>query len=144
MTPARHEAGNAPSPGSPQGYPREARIRRRAEFAACYERGQRLHTTHFLLFLLPGGEGRARTGMAVSRKVGNAVTRNRVKRLLREFFRLHARLVPKGDMVVVAKRQAGEAGLDFARVCGELVPLLERPLRCKRPRGAVRPEVPGS
>lgn len=142
MSPSRHDAGSAPSQGSPAGYPREARVRRRAEFTACYERGRRLHTTHFLLFLLPRPDGRARTGMAVSRKVGNAVTRNRVKRLLREFFRLHARALPPGDMVAVAKRQAGEAGLDLAQVTGELLPLLERPRVPHGAQGGIR-RAPG-
>ena len=120
----RPEAQDAPLPGGAQaGYPKTARVRRRAEFTVCYERGRRVHTAHFLLFLLPGG--RSRTGMAVSRKVGNAVTRNRIKRLLREFFRLHAGALPSGDVVAVAKRQAGEAGLDLASVTAELLPPLQ-------------------
>lgn len=120
------DAHSAPS----RGYPKQARVRRRAEFTVCYERGRRLHSSHFLLFLLPRPGGYARTGVAVSRKVGNAVARNRVKRLLREFFRLHAQALPRMDMVVVAKRQAGQAELNLASVTGELLPLLEeRPTR---------------
>lgn len=106
------------------GYPKEVRIRRRAEFTVCYEHGRRLHSAHFLLFLLPRADGPGRTGMAVSRKVGNAVTRNRVKRLLREFFRLHAEALPRADVVAVAKRHAGQAELDLTTVTGELLPLL--------------------
>lgn len=145
----RPEAQDAPFPGSPAGYPKEARIRRRAEFSACYERGRRLHSPHFLLFLLPGGQGRLRTGMAVSRKVGDAVTRNRLKRLLREFFRLHARALPCGDVVAVAKRHAGGARLDLAAVTGELLPLLERPRRPREAQGdsggrASAPKAQGS
>ena len=140
----RPERASAPS----RGYPREARVRRRAEFTVCYERGRRLHSAHFLLFLLPRPEGRARTGVAVSRKVGGAVTRNRVKRLLREFFRLHAHALPRGDMVVVAKRHAGQAELDLARVSGELLPLLgARPPRATtgpRQRRAPAPEMQAS
>ena len=105
------------------GLPQHLRIRRRAEFVACYERGRRLHTEHFLVFVLSGNcPGLAsRTGMAVSRKVGNAVVRNRVKRLLREFYRLHRSDLPKeADIVTVAKKHAGEAALDLASVAAEL------------------------
>ena len=114
------------------GLPRQLRIRRRADFVACYERGNRHHTEHFLVFVLPGAcPGlRARTGTAVSRKVGNAVVRNRIKRLLREFCRLHREELPvEADIVVVAKKHAGEAGLDLAAVAAELLPPLRRAAR---------------
>lgn len=112
----------------PQTYPRSHRLRCRSEFTACYEGGKRCHTEHFILFVLPGGvEGYSRTGIAVSRKVGNAVVRNRIKRLLREFFRLHAACLPQGaDVVAVAKRQAGDRQLDYARLEAELMPVVGR------------------
>lgn len=106
------------------GYPKAARVRRKAEYDACYERGKRLHSSHFLLFLLPRPCGNPRTGIAVSRKVGNAVTRNRIKRLLRECFRLYAKELPCADLVAVAKRHAGEAGLDLALVSSEILSIL--------------------
>ena len=122
------------------GLPQHLRIRRRAEFVACYERGRRLHTEQFLVFVLSGNcPGlAARTGMAVSRKVGNAVVRNRVKRLLREFYRLHRSDLPtEADIVTVAKKHAGEAALDLASVAAELLPLMRRLVRREPGRPAL-------
>jgi ribonuclease P protein component len=109
--------------------PQSEKLRRRADFVACYDRGKRHYSEHFLVYALAGGKPCARTrlGLTVSGKVGKAVVRNRIKRLLREFFRLHADLLPRHtDMVAVAKKNAGAAGLDLARVKAEFFPLLRR------------------
>ena len=114
--------------------PKEGRIRKHADYALCYEQGRRHHTGNFILFIFPRpGSGKIRVGMAVSRKVGNAVTRNRLKRLLREFYRLHQALLPyDSDIVTVAKKHAGQSCLDLAQVRAELEPLLRRQQRRQR------------
>ncbi len=81
--------------------------------------GQKLVFEHFLIFALPSGRPRARLGITVSRKVGNAVVRNRVKRLVREVFRQEKLCFPAGqDLVVLARRSA--ATVTFAQVQDEL------------------------
>ncbi len=66
-----------------------------------------------------------RLGMAVTRKTGSAVWRNRVRRLIRETFRLwQSEIAPGRDYVVVPKRALDPRALDQATVEGELLPLL--------------------
>lgn len=65
-----------------------------------------MHTPHFVLVVAPGPDASAasRLGVTVTKKVGTAVRRNRVKRLVREAFRLCPELLPAGiDLVVIAK-----------------------------------------
>lgn len=87
---------------------KEMRLRRRADYVTVQSDGQKLHGRHVLTIArkrlmgdLPG-----RLGITVTKKVGNAVVRNRIKRLVREWMRLHG-WVPTGwDVVVVAKDSA--------------------------------------
>ncbi|MEM9861518.1 MAG: ribonuclease P protein component [Myxococcota bacterium] len=87
--------------------PREARVRRRSVFRRVQSTGERTHTKHFLVVQAPGEAPHPRLGVTVTKKVGNAVARNRIKRLLREFFRRHRDWFAGGvDVVFIAKRGA--------------------------------------
>ncbi len=67
--------------------------------------GRRLERDYFLVFRLDRSEGEAvRLGITVTRKVGNAVQRNRIKRLVREWFRGRQQELSPCDLVVIAKR----------------------------------------
>jgi ribonuclease P protein component len=99
-------------------YPKQARIRRRGEFLALQRQGRRRHTTHLVVIRRPGAGVVSRLGVTVSSRVGNAVVRNRVKRMLRELFRqCRAELVPAEDVLVIAKPGAGT--LTHAQVATE-------------------------
>ena len=84
------------------------RLRQRADFLAVQDHGQKHHGRHVLAIArkrtAPDLAGRL--GLTVTKKVGNAPVRNRIKRMLREWLRLHG-WVPTGwDMVLVAKDSA--------------------------------------
>lgn len=72
-----------------------------------------MRTRHFVLLVAARQEsGPSRLGIVAARTVGNAVARNRVKRLCRESFRLAPELLPAGvDLVVIAKPGAADLGL---------------------------------
>lgn len=85
-------------------------LTRKSEFKIVFEQGRKFPSKHLILYVLPNRLGRSRIGLAVSKKVGNAVTRNRVKRRLREVFRkLFAERPLCHDIVVVARSTAPEA-----------------------------------
>ncbi|HIC90720.1 MAG TPA: ribonuclease P protein component [Syntrophaceae bacterium] len=95
------------------------RIRKRSEFLSIARFGKRYHTKHFMVVFNPNHLGIARLGISVSKKVGGPVKRNRVKRLIREFFRLNKRNLPcSHDVLVVAKQ--GSSNLTYQEVYSEL------------------------
>ena len=94
-------------PGS-LGIAKEMRLRQRVDYIAVQSGGRKLHGRHVLAIARqqPDTAPHGRLGLTVTKKVGNAVIRNRIKRLLREWLRLHG-WVPAGwDMVLVAKDSA--------------------------------------
>jgi ribonuclease P protein component len=96
-----------------QEFPRSSRLRKRRDYLAVQNAGIAVHTRLFILLVKRDGAGRV--GITVSKKIGNSVTRNRVKRLVREALRQWGEepWVPAGrDVVVVAKRSAAGASLD--------------------------------
>lgn len=78
------------------------RLLRPEDFRRVRKGGKRVSTRSFTLFLLPNGLGIRRLGIAASAKTGGAVKRNRVKRLLREFFRQNKALFPASTDVLVS------------------------------------------
>lgn len=110
-------------------YPRSRRLTRRPQFSGCYDLGRRFFSENFILFVRRREEAEIpwRLGLAVSRKIGSSVRRNRIRRLLREFFRLRQAHVPLGvDIVVVAKRGICVNSMNLAQITAELMPLLRR------------------
>ena len=108
-----------------QTFDRYERIRKKRDYVAIYERGVRRYSKHFTIIECRNQEGIRRLGITVSKKVGIAVQRNRIKRLLREFFRLNkSRFSFSQDIVIIAKKDAHT--LAYRDVCRELENLLVR------------------
>jgi len=87
---------------------KEMRLRRRADYLVVQSEGLKLHGRHVLALARKRSDPAlsGRLGITVTKKVGNAVVRNRIKRMLREWMRLHG-WVPTGwDIVIVAKDSA--------------------------------------
>jgi ribonuclease P protein component len=107
---------------SSQRFPRSRRLRKRREFLAVQRSGKKIHGTYFLIVAADGG---GRIGIAVSKKVGNAVKRNRIKRLVREYVRQSEWAPADRDVVVIAKRSAADVA-GFSQVAEDLSRLRSR------------------
>jgi ribonuclease P protein component len=92
-----------------------SRLRRRSEFLAVQRRGRRLCAGELVVLALERGKDGPRIGITVSKKVGGAVGRNRVKRWVREAFRAVAADLPPVDLVVLARPGATRVGFAGAR-----------------------------
>jgi ribonuclease P protein component len=86
------------------------RVRRRGEFQRVFDIGYKVSSRYFTLLLAPGTSSTARLGIVASRKLGDAVRRNRAKRLIREVFR-HVDTAPAApvDVVVIPRRELFDA-----------------------------------
>jgi ribonuclease P protein component len=98
----------------PHTFPRGARLRRRGEFTGVFEHGVKRHGQLMSVCVRQSGTGRARVGIAASKKVGGAVERNFTKRRVRELFR-HLELAPGLDIVVMPREAMLRASLAAAR-----------------------------
>jgi ribonuclease P protein component len=95
------------------------RIRKRSEYKVIYDRGQRIPSANFVLFVMRNGTGRPRLGITVTRRVGGAVQRNRAKRLMREIFRRHkSELI---DVDIVVNGRPGLPDAEYRRLEGEFL-----------------------
>ena len=108
---------------SPSAFSKSEKLLNRKDFVNLNRFGQKHRTAHFTVSIAKNGLARTRLGITASRKVGGAVIRNRVKRLVREVFRLHKGFFPEGcDISVSARKSADD--LDFRKVREELIGLV--------------------
>jgi ribonuclease P protein component len=85
-------------------------LKKNYEFRRLYTKGKSCVTPLMVVYCRPNGGDENRVGYTVSNKLGHAVTRNRIRRRLREIYRLNsAKLAPGLDIVVVARSRSSEA-----------------------------------
>jgi ribonuclease P protein component len=101
-----------------EGFPRRIRIVRSVDFRAIYKAGRKVHSERFVLFGRLNETGHPRLGLTVSRKIGGAVVRNRIKRLFREIFRKSLSNI-SGPLDLVVNAKAGCAGASYENLRAE-------------------------
>ena len=88
-------------------FPKTERILKRPEFLLLAKTGKKIQNRHFIIYFNRSHLDQSRIGITVSRKVGKAVRRNRIKRLARESFRLHQHeMMGFWDINLIAKKSA--------------------------------------
>ncbi len=101
------------------------RIKKNREFRKVYKKGKKYISSYTVLYVMPNEKDETRIGITVSKKIGNSVTRNRVKRIYREVCRLKEKEMKKGyDLVIVARKRAAE--MDFWKGWKDLNNLLSK------------------
>ncbi len=86
-------------------FTKDERLLRSSDFASVRKYGKRIASRNFVIFLKKNNLGIRRLGLGVSSKVGGAVKRNRIKRLLREFFRLNKEIFPPSTDIFISVKQ---------------------------------------
>lgn len=114
----------------PLGFPRARRLRSPRDFARVYAARLRAADHRLLIFAAPNAVHTTRIGLSVSKKHGNSVVRHRIKRLLREAYRLEQHELPEGLDLVLIPRGGPDVGMEEYRASlRTLVPRLARRLR---------------
>ncbi|RAV19528.1 ribonuclease P protein component [Paenibacillus contaminans] len=105
---------------------REYRLAKREDFNHVYRRGKSVANQQFVLYAMaqPKQE-HFRLGVSVSKKIGNAVVRNRIRRMMKEIVRLHIPEIDGGvDFIIIARKPA--ADLEYAQMEKSIMHVLKR------------------
>lgn len=111
--------------------PKMSRLCQNRSFQAVYRSGKSYANKYLVLYVLPNRSVNRRIGFAAGKRLGPAVIRNRLKRLLREAYRHHQEKIITGvDLVIVARRPLLKVGKDqiakaFIELCAKAKILVE-------------------
>jgi ribonuclease P protein component len=104
---------------------KEERLRSDREYREVVRKGERTATAHFTVYRDFRGGGARKVGISVGKRVGRAVLRNRIKRVLREIFRIHKNAFPNGSRTAIVVKVA-PFPTGMAAVSAELLPAIFR------------------
>lgn len=126
-------------------FPRARRLTSTADFERVYALQERAGDTHLLIFAAPNPVGTTRIGLSVSRRHGNSVVRHRIKRLLREAYRMIQHELPEGvDLVLVPRAGVDSNVEDYCASLKSLVPRLARRLKRRAEAPVASPPPAGA
>ena len=114
--------------GRSERFPRSTRIVRSADYRDIYKKGKKIHSEKFVLFGRKNEVGHARLGITVSRKIGCASIRNRIKRLFRELFRRSSSEIPS-NLDIIVNVKSGCVGSGFPELREEFIEAARRMAR---------------
>ncbi|WP_127587560.1 ribonuclease P protein component [Paenibacillus koleovorans] len=105
---------------------KELRLAKREDFNKVYRFGKSNANFQFVVYSLPQSKiEKFRAGISVSKKVGNAVVRNRIRRVVKEILRLNAdKIKPRFDLVIIARKPA--ADMEYREMEKSLLHALKR------------------
>src|SRR4051812_12069763 len=107
-------------PGATYTFSKSHRIRSRAEFSAVFEARRKAVVGPIIAYARPNNLPHLRLGLSVPKAAGSAPRRNRIKRLLREAFRLHQHDLPQGyDMILVIRPHEPLLLADYQKLVGK-------------------------
>ena len=99
-------------------------IKKNSDFQLVFKNGKSKANKHFIMYILKNDTDKNFLGISVSKKVGNSVVRHRIKRLLKESYRLHENMFNSGlNIVVIARKGADE--LNFYQTEQSLLHLMK-------------------
>jgi ribonuclease P protein component len=99
-------------------------LRKNSDFQAVYKSGKSYANKYLVIYTSKNGTDRNRLGISVSKKVGNSVVRHRIKRLVKESYRLHELMFNSGLDIAVIARQGSDA-CDYASIESALLHLMK-------------------
>jgi ribonuclease P protein component len=109
-------------------FQKKERLRKKKEFSQA-SRGTRFDSKNFIVLVSHNPLGIRRLGLTVSKRVGKAVKRNRIKRLLREFFRLHKEKMPESRDILIIVRKRVSHEIRYPDIVTELEKLFREKVR---------------